>query len=94
MMGKLHLDLFGQEKYLLNHVNLKIKLRRSRDVFALMADADNYKIKIKGLALFVDTSFPYWYRVPYNCEYNLRFQIRVVAAWRESVVRPRSVPQN
>ena len=53
MMGKLHLDLFCQEKYLLNHVNLKIKLRRSRDVFALMADADTYKIKIKDLALFV-----------------------------------------
>jgi uncharacterized protein YbbC (DUF1343 family) len=34
-------------------VTLKIKLRRSRDVFALMADADNYKIKIKDLALFV-----------------------------------------
>ena len=53
MMGKLHLDLFCQEKYLLNHVDLKIKLRRSRDVFALMADADNYKIIIKDLALFV-----------------------------------------
>ena len=47
------MDLFCQEKYLLNHVDLKIKLRRSRDVFALMADADNYKIKIKNLALFV-----------------------------------------
>jgi hypothetical protein len=47
MMGKLHLDLFCQEEYLLNHVNLNIKLRRSLDVFALMADADNYKIKIK-----------------------------------------------
>ena len=32
---------------------MKIKLRRSRDVFVLMADADNYKIKIKDLALFV-----------------------------------------
>jgi hypothetical protein len=41
MMGKLHLDLFCQEKYLLNHVALKINLRR--DVFALMADADNFK---------------------------------------------------
>jgi hypothetical protein len=27
MMGKLHLDLFCQEKYVLNHVDLKIKLR-------------------------------------------------------------------
>jgi hypothetical protein len=26
---------------------------RNRDVFALMADADTYKIKIKDLALFV-----------------------------------------
>ena len=39
--------------YLLNHVDLKIKLRRSRDVFALMVDADNYEIIIKDLALFV-----------------------------------------
>ena len=53
MMEKLHLDLFCQENYLLNHVNLKIKLRQSRDVFARMADADNYKIIIKDLALFV-----------------------------------------
>jgi hypothetical protein len=53
MKGKLHLDLFCQEKYLLNHVDLKIKLRRSQDVFALMADADNYEIIIKDLALFV-----------------------------------------
>jgi hypothetical protein len=53
MMGKLHMGLFCQEKYLLNHVDLNIKLRRSRDVFALMADAYNYKIKIKDLALFV-----------------------------------------
>ena len=55
MTGILHLDLFYQEQYLLNHVDLKIKLRRSRDVFALMVDVDvdNYKIKIKDLALFV-----------------------------------------
>jgi hypothetical protein len=72
MLGKLHLDLFCQEKYLLNHVNLNIKLRRCRDVFALMADA----------------AFPYWYRVPYNYEYNLRFQSWVVTVWREYVVRP------
>jgi hypothetical protein len=39
MMGKLHLNLFYQEKYLLNHVNLKIKLRRIRDALAFVADA-------------------------------------------------------
>ena len=53
IMGKLHLDLFCQDKYLLNHVDLKIKLRRSRDAFALMADAANYKIKITEMALYV-----------------------------------------
>ena len=53
MMGKLHLDLFCQDKYLLNHVDLKIKLRRSRDAFALVADVVNYKIKIKEMALYV-----------------------------------------
>jgi hypothetical protein len=53
MMGKPHLDLFYQEKDLLNHVDLTIKLRRNRDVFALITDVDNYKIKIKDLLLFV-----------------------------------------
>jgi hypothetical protein len=53
MMGKLHLDLFCQDKYLLNHVDLKIKLRSSRNAFALVADAANYKIKIKEMALYV-----------------------------------------
>ena len=53
MMGKLHLDLFCQDKYLLNHVDLKIKLRRSRDSFALVADTANFKIKIKEMALYM-----------------------------------------
>ena len=53
MMGKPHLYLFCQDKYLLNHVDLKIKLRRRRDAFALVADAANYKIKIKEMALYL-----------------------------------------
>ena len=32
---------------------MKIKLRRSRDAFALVADAANYEIKIKEMALHV-----------------------------------------
>jgi hypothetical protein len=35
---------------------LKIKLRRSRDAFALMTDAANYKIKITEMALYVRKS--------------------------------------
>ena len=53
MMGKLHLDLFCQEKYLLNQVEMKIKLRRNRDVFALTGVTDTFKIKIKDISLFV-----------------------------------------
>ena len=52
MMGTLHLDLFCQDKYLLNHVNLKIKLRRRREAIALVADAANYSIKIKKMDLY------------------------------------------
>jgi hypothetical protein len=34
-------------------VDLKIKLRRSRDSFALVADTANFKIKIKEMALYM-----------------------------------------
>jgi hypothetical protein len=57
--SKLHMDLFCQEKYLLNHVDLKIKLRRSRDVFALMADADNYGVFTAGLFQSFDVTHSY-----------------------------------
>jgi hypothetical protein len=53
MMGNLHLNLFCQEKYLLNQVEMKIKLRRSRDVFALTGVTDTFKIKIKDIGLIV-----------------------------------------
>jgi hypothetical protein len=47
------LDWFCQEKYLLNQVEMKIKLRRSRDVFALTGVTDTFKINIKDISLFV-----------------------------------------
>jgi hypothetical protein len=53
MIGKLHLDLFCQEKCQLNQVEMKIKLRRNRDVFALTGVTDTFKIKIKDISLFV-----------------------------------------
>jgi hypothetical protein len=53
----IHFSSTGVESHItsdvLNHVDLKIKLRRSRDAFALVADAANYKIKIKEMALYV-----------------------------------------
>ena len=47
------MDWFCQEKYLLNQVEMKIKLRRSRDVFALTGVTDTFKINIKDISLFV-----------------------------------------
>lgn len=54
MMGKLHTDLFFQDRYLLNGVNVKIRLVRSKDAFAPMAAADStFKTKITDASLFV-----------------------------------------
>ena len=54
MMGRLHVDLFLQDKFLLNGVDVKIRLERSKDAFALMADGQNpdYKVRIVEATLF------------------------------------------
>ena len=41
MMGRLHVDLFLQDTFLLNGVDVKIRLVRSKDAFSLMADGQN-----------------------------------------------------
>ena len=48
MMGRLHVDLFIQDKFHLNDVDAKIRLVRSKDAFSLMADGQNpvYKVRI------------------------------------------------
>jgi hypothetical protein len=54
MMGRIHADLFFQDRYLINGVDMKIRLVRSKDSFALMAPgADAYKVKITDASLFV-----------------------------------------
>ncbi|XP_077675341.1 uncharacterized protein F54H12.2-like [Eretmochelys imbricata] len=55
LLGPLHSNLFCQENRLLNSVDLKIKLMRSKDVFCLLSrDADqNYKVHIISVSLFV-----------------------------------------
>jgi len=52
MMGRIHADIFFQDRYMLNEVGVKIKLIRSKDAFCLMGDAD-YKVKITHASLFV-----------------------------------------
>ncbi|KAI0228029.1 hypothetical protein LSAT2_021517, partial [Lamellibrachia satsuma] len=54
MMGRLHLDMFMQDKFLINGVDVKIRLVRSKPSFALMAlGANDYKITIVNASLFV-----------------------------------------
>ena len=54
MMGRLHVDLFLQDIFLLNGVDVKIRLVRSKDAFSLMADGQNpdYKVRIVEATLF------------------------------------------
>ena len=54
MMGQLHVDLFLQDRFLLNSVDVKIRLVRSKDAFSLMADGQNpdYKVRIGEALLF------------------------------------------
>ena len=54
MMGRLHDDLFLQDKFLLNGVDVKIRLMRSKDTFSLMTDGQNpdYKVRIVEATLF------------------------------------------
>ena len=45
MMGRLHVDMFMQDKFLINGVDVKLRLVRSKPSFALMAAGPNeYKI--------------------------------------------------
>ena len=54
MVGRLHVDLFLQDKFLLNGVDVKIRLVRSKDAFSLMAGGahTDYKVRIVEDILF------------------------------------------
>lgn len=54
MIGRLHSDIFFQERYMLNEVTARIKLTRSKDAFCLMSNGDQaYKVKLTAAALLV-----------------------------------------
>ena len=55
MMGKLHLDLFFQNRYLLNGVEVRLQLIRSNDLFCLHGNANqaDNKVSLKEVTLFV-----------------------------------------
>lgn len=53
MMGRLHSDLFFQDRHLINNVDLHVRLVRSKPGFALLApQAGNYKVKIHRAILY------------------------------------------
>ncbi|XP_069502700.1 uncharacterized protein F54H12.2-like [Ambystoma mexicanum] len=54
LLGRLHSDLFFQEKLMVNGVDLKIKLSRNKDAFCLNSDdAEAYKLIIVSASLFI-----------------------------------------
>lgn len=53
MYGNLHCDLFNQDKYLLNGVEMKIKLQRAKTEFQLMATGCDPSITILDAILYV-----------------------------------------
>ena len=54
MVGTIHSDLFFQDKYLLNNINLRVRLVRSKDAFCLMGANDaTFKVKIHECKLIV-----------------------------------------
>ena len=55
MMGRIHGDMFFQDRYMLNEVHVKMKLVRSRNSFCLMS-AEEFKVKIENAIMFVRTS--------------------------------------
>ncbi|XP_069138860.1 uncharacterized protein F54H12.2-like [Argopecten irradians] len=53
MMGRLHSDLFAQERYLVHNVNMTITLTRRKDEFCLMGETDEVKVVMNNIYLYV-----------------------------------------
>ena len=47
MMGKLHFDLMFQDRYILNHTPIMLRLVRSKDKFAIVSPTYNISFKVK-----------------------------------------------
>jgi hypothetical protein len=54
MIGRIHSDIFFQERYMLNEVNVRIKLIRSNDAFCLMSTgATQFKVVVTFASLLI-----------------------------------------
>jgi len=52
MIGCIHADLFFQDRYIINQVNIKVRLIPSRDVFSLMGGTQ-HKDDIENAILYI-----------------------------------------
>ena len=53
MVGRLHCDIFSQDRLLLNKVKIRIKLYRSRPSFCVMSGEDGVRVKIHKAILYM-----------------------------------------
>ena len=55
LIGRIHSDVFFQDRFMLNEVNVKVRLVRNKDSFCLMSGEANasYKVKIISAILLV-----------------------------------------
>ena len=55
MIGRIHSEIFFQDRYMLNEVNVKVRLVRNKDSFCLMSGEANpsYKVKLISAVLLV-----------------------------------------
>ncbi|MCP4493004.1 MAG: hypothetical protein GY820_37745, partial [Gammaproteobacteria bacterium] len=55
LMGSVHTDLFNQDRFLVNHMDVRLELHRNSNAFSLLTLADNqeYKIDIISMTWFV-----------------------------------------
>jgi hypothetical protein len=54
LFGRLHVDLFHQDRLLVNGVGMKLRLVRSKDAFVLHSnDGEQFKINIQDVSLYV-----------------------------------------
>ncbi|XP_069059610.1 uncharacterized protein F54H12.2-like [Pleurodeles waltl] len=54
LLGRIHSDLFFQDKLIVKGIDLKVKLNRKKDAFCLISgDAEQFKLVILSASLFV-----------------------------------------
>ena len=51
LIGRIHSDVFFQDRFMLNEVNVKVRLVRNKDSFCLMSDEAEPAIKSRSSAL-------------------------------------------